>query len=155
MPQSSRLYLIKKTREYDQSCLFSLLAAEQNSDNGAAKAEFHMMQKLWNASQENNQPTPLLHIDGGLAGAWGGLGKAPRLIMWMSKAHLSASSGPVDLGWHKDWRGGEIKKQVLGATTHNGLIAHHQSGRMCAGMCHSSCLCGRFHGAGMFIQWTC
>lgn len=36
-------------QKQNQSCLFFLLAAKLNSDKGAAKADFHMMQKLWNA----------------------------------------------------------------------------------------------------------
>lgn len=35
--------------KHHPSCLFSLLAAGLNSDKGAAQADFHMMQKLWNA----------------------------------------------------------------------------------------------------------
>ena len=82
---------------------------------------------------------PLLHIDTRLtAGSWRGLGKASRVVVLMSKAHLSASPGPVDLNWHEDRRGGEIKKQVLAATTRYGSIAHHHSGRMCAGMCKTA-----------------
>lgn len=70
----------------------------------------------------------------------GGPWKPPHKgFMKTSKAHLSSRPGPFGLDWPKDWRGGEIKEQVLGATTRYKAVA--QCVQECAKLL---ALCGGF-----------